>query len=235
MILVFVLALAMASCANQEQKPATGPVSNLALSERDGVPSQKAYDLERYLYTEHNYTDSAGYDVIIQNGYPKGGGFIGNSGTIGYTDSAGTQYGHVVFWNRVINRTDSTAQLHIDFPAEQFSHDPSSPRFIRLFIPPDTMTLDKLPVYSYGLDTLKQFLDVNFGRPASLHGLIAPDAERLFYVALLMHDPKGSLRAEFSLEDNDLFYHISGEFYGEMKIPCGRLDLSSPLNNRNSE
>src|SRR5687767_13644709 len=101
--------------------------------------------------TEATYTDSAGNVVIVHNSLPKG---VGR-----YTDSAGKKHGYVTFWTRVINESATPLQLSITIPADPFTIFPSPDEHIRIFLPPDTMTVDKIPLGNYGLTNLQSFLD----------------------------------------------------------------------------
>ena len=57
------------------------------------------------------------------------------------------KYFRVVFWTRITNETDNPLELKMDFPADPYKL-PSSPGgHLRILLPPDTMTIDKEPLY----------------------------------------------------------------------------------------
>ena len=165
--------------------------------------------------TEVKYTDSAGKVVMIHNSLPKGGGR--------YTDSRGKTYSYVIFWTRVINESATPLELAIKFPADPFTIFPSSESHIRIFLPPDTMTLDKIPLGDYGLN-LQSFLDAGFDKPNMLRRTINPKEELLFYIPVLFYQARGSARAALVLKGQDLFFKISvAPDVDSALIPCGHL------------
>ena len=184
------------------------------------TPSQQP---ETYIFSDSNYIVSSGKSLVIQNSFPKGGGSIEPGGIIGYYDEFGTHYGYLVFWTRIANETDAPVELTINFPAEPFSFSLVQETFFRLFLPPDTMALDKVSLYSYGIIGLKPFLDTHFHDPANLQRTIPPYEEHIFYTSMLMHKPDGPVRTEYILEEQNLFYSIRANSLGTVVIPCGQL------------
>jgi hypothetical protein len=60
-------------------------------------------------------------------------------------------YVYAVFWTRTINETDNPQELKIDFPVNSYEV-PSLPgKYFKILVPPDTMTLDKEPLFNHGL------------------------------------------------------------------------------------
>jgi len=170
----------------------------------------------KWVDNEVKYTDSLGKVVIVHNSFPKGGG--------GYTDSAGKNYSYVVFWTRVINESASPVELAIKFPADPFTIFPSPDSHIKIFIPPDTMTLDKVPLYDYGLTNLQSFLDAGFNKPSMLQRTINPKEECLFYIPVLFYQARGTARAALVLKGEDVFFRISiAPDVDSALIPCGQL------------
>jgi hypothetical protein len=168
--------------------------------------------------TEATYTDSAGKVVIVHNSFPKG---VGR-----YTDSAGKNYGYLIFWTRVINESDTPLQLSITFPADPFTIFPSPDEHIRIFLPPDTMTVEKIPLYSYGLTNLQSSLDAGFDKPSMLEKTINSKEEYLFYIPVLIYESRerSSARAALVLRGQDLFFRISMvPDVDSALIPCGQL------------
>lgn len=103
-----------------------------------------------YIDTETRYTDSTGINIIIQNSIRRAGGSLDSTGQRGYTDSAGKKFGYAIFWTRIINETATPIELAINFPADSFAIYPSPNSYLKLFLPPDTMTLAKESLYNYG-------------------------------------------------------------------------------------
>jgi hypothetical protein len=169
---------------------------------------------EEYVDTKYEYTDSTGRSLIIQNSFPK-------SGTH-YTDPTGKKYIYAVFFTRIINETRNPCELTIDFPVES-SELPFAPGvYYRLFFPRDTMTIDKGPLYDYGLG-IKSFLDTGLSEPSSLKRTIKPNESSTFYVITLSNKGvNGTLRTGFSLKEQDLFYRIN-----KTEIHCGKINLKN--------
>lgn len=173
-----------------------------------------------YIGTESVYSDSAGLDVIIQNSLPKGGGYI---------DAAGKEFGYRIFWTRIINESAAPIEITIEFPADSFAILPSGSYF-KVFLPPDTMTLDKEGLYSYGATGLLSFLDTGLHAPTMLQRTINPKEAFQFYVGILSYQPKdsklptgGGARTELILKGQELFYRIKQ--LDLSPIPCGQIVL----------
>jgi len=167
--------------------------------------------------TESKHIDSTGKDVLIQNSFPKAGGDADEKS--GYTDSSGKNYRYAIFWTRVINETATPLELTISFPAIL----PSPYSNSKLFLPRDTMTLDKVSLYNYGVTGLKSFLDTDFNSTL-LKRTINPKDEGLFYIALLSlrYSVGGTVRAGLVLKGQVLFYRISIGSQSAL-IPCGQM------------
>lgn len=181
---------------------------------------------DRNIHTQYEYADSIGKRLIIQNGFPKGG--------IKYTDPNGEDYVYAVFWTRVINETDNPLELEIDFPVNSYEL-PSLPgKYLKILLPPDTMTPDKAPMFNYGLTHLESFLDTNIHKPSSLKRSIHPKDSSGFYVVILslIEGAKGAMRTGLSLKGQNLFYKISRidgapalSLIDEKEIFCGSINL----------
>ncbi|MFH4965017.1 hypothetical protein V8G69_08440 [Gaetbulibacter sp. M235] len=152
-------------------------------------------------HTEFKYDDSHNKGITIQNSYPKGG--------LKYTSPNGKEYVYIVFWTSITNERDSDLELSIDFPNESFIV-PSSPNMkFNLYLPSEEMTLEKGPLFNYGLD-LKSFLDANIEKPSELVKTISPNESYLFYViALSNQGVDGVIRAGFELQKQNLIYKIN--------------------------
>ncbi|HEY9487692.1 MAG TPA: hypothetical protein VIQ51_05140 [Chryseosolibacter sp.] len=166
-----------------------------------------------YVDTESKYTDSTGKSVIIQNSLPKGG--------VRYTDPTGKTFAYLIFWTRVINETDTPLELTINFPADSFPTFPSLESYLKLFLPPDTMTLNKESLYNYGVTDLEFFLDTGFNKPTLMQRTINAKEEGLFYVVALLYQVQGTARAGLVLKGQDLFYRIN--LLDSAFIPCGQI------------
>jgi hypothetical protein len=182
------------------------------------------------VHTKYEYTDSIGKRLIIQNGFPKGGST--------YTDPSGKVYGYAVFWTRIINETDHPLELKIDF-LDAYEV-PSLPgKYYKLLVPPDTMTIDRIHVFNYGLTGLDSFLDTSIHKPSSLKKTINPKESSAFFVvklSLKAEGPRGGgdiLRTGLILKGQDLFYRVSvynnspasASLIIEKEINCGSINL----------
>lgn len=171
-----------------------------------------------YIHTESLYIDSTGIEVIIQNSFPKGGG---------HTDATGKTFGYRIFWTRVINETDKALELTINFPADSFAISTSPESYLKVFLPPDTMALEKETLYNYGATGLKSFLDAGLNKPTRLQRIINPKEACVFYIGALFTQSYGAARAELILKEQELFYRIRGiapQFDSEL-ISCGQIVL----------
>jgi hypothetical protein len=168
-----------------------------------------------YETKNYEYTDFSGKRLIIQNSFPKGGDR--------YTDLNGKVWVFAVFWSRITNETDNPLELKIDFPVDPFKL-PSSPgSYFKLFLPSETMTIEKEGLYNYGLPVLNSFLDKGLQKASSLKRTINPKESSAFYVVTLFNiGVDGWLRTELSLKGQNLFYRINGK-----EIYCGKINLKN--------
>ena len=182
---------------------------------------------EYNIHTKYEYTDSIGKRLIIQNSLPKGGQK--------YTDPDGEVYNYAVFFTRIINETDNPLVLRIDFPVDSYEV-PSLPgKYLKILVPPDTMTLDKAPLYAYGLADLESFLDKSIRKPPSLNRTINPKESSGFYIVILslIEGAHGTMRTGLSLKGQNLFYRIkidgskSNTKSSDKEINCGSINLKN--------
>jgi hypothetical protein len=176
-------------------------------------------------------SETASQGVIIQNSFPKGDG---------YTDSSGKIFGIAIFWTRIINETGNPLELTLNFSADSLAIPSSPDSYLKLFLPPDTMTLDKASLYGYGLTDLRSFLDTGLNKPTMLQRTINPKEEYLFYVGVLRyevfnqgpggpttrqagHHQKGggATRTGLVFKEQGLFYRIN--LLDPALIPCGQI------------
>ncbi|TJZ53802.1 hypothetical protein FAZ15_17440 [Sphingobacterium olei] len=157
---------------------------------------------EKYIHTKYEYSDSNGSSLIIQNGGPKGG--------MKYTDPNGEVYSYAVFWTRIINETDNPLKLKIAFPVDSYPVPSLPDKYFKILIPPDTMTLDKEPLYLFGLTDLKSFLNKSIHKSSSLKRTINPKKSSGFYVVMLslVEGAHGTMRTGLSLKGQNLYYRI---------------------------
>ena len=168
----------------------------------------------KWIHTEATYSDSEGNTFSVTNSLPKGGGT--------YNNSEGKTYSYVNFWYRVTNTSEVPMELKIEFPNKQFVFFPSPNSHIRIFLPKETMTTEKIEMFDYGLSNLKDFLDTEFYEPSVLQKTINANEEYLFYVSVLIYQAQGSARAAFVMKGNDLFYQIKID-PNDNEIPCGKI------------
>ncbi len=203
------------------------PKDNIRSETKDVVTSTGSNDPN--FNPKYEYTNSAGKHLIIENGFPRGG--------VKYTDPNGDVYVYAVFWTRITNETDSPLELKIDFPVDSYEVLSLPGKYRKIVVPPDTMTLDKFPLFNYGLAGIASFLDKNIHKPSSLKRTINPKESSAFYVVILSRTTEvasGILRTGLSLKGQDLFYRIklleSNKTFREIsdqEILCGSINLKN--------
>lgn len=132
----------------------------------------------------------------------------------------------MIFWAIVTNESTTPLQLSIAFPADPITLFPWPDSHIRIFLPPDTMTVDKIPLYSYGLTNLQSSLDAGFDKPSMVQKTINPNEEYFVYVTVLIYKSQttSSSRAALVLNGQDLSFRISvSPGVDSIVIPCGKL------------
>ena len=162
--------------------------------------------------TRYMYVDNNEQNLIIENSYPRGG--------LKYTAPNGKKYVYAVFWTRITNETNNPVELTMKFTEDSYGLQSSPSRFFKLFIPSDTMTIEKEPLFNYGLD-LEKYLDKNFNKQDELKRTISSKGSSGFYVATLFN--KGvddTLRTGLSITGQELIYRIN-----EKEIHCGNINL----------
>ena len=210
--ILIIWAMIIFSCG-QESKSTSVIVSNdnetVNISENQ---KSVAISNDKYVDTKYVYADSDGKQIIIENSLPKGG--------LKYADRNGKEYVYAVFWTRITNETDNPFELKIEFPENSYELTSSPGRFFRLFIPSDTMTLDKEPLFNYGLD-LGKYLDNNLHKQAELKRIINPNKFSGFYIVTLFNKGvDGTLRTGLSVKEQRIFYRIN-----DREIQCGNINL----------
>lgn len=162
------------------------------------------------------YSESTTNGVIIQNSFPKGGPYTGPT-------KKHFNYSYLVFFSRVINETDNPLEFTLNFSADSIAIPNSPDTYVKLFLPPDIMTLDKHPLFSYGITELE-----SFDKPTSFQKKLNPKEDCLFYVVAIFYQTKadawsqerGGNRAELVLKGQDLFYRMPPQIDS---LPCGQM------------
>ena len=206
------------------QRQTNSPKETIKPETKDIVTPLRSNDPD--FHTKYEYTDSIGKRLIIQNSASWGG--------IKYTDPNGEVYTYAIFWTRIINETDNHLQLKIDFPVDSYEV-PSLPgKYFKILVPPDTMTIDKEPLFNRGVTGLKSFLDSNIHKSSSLKRTINPKESSGFYVVMLclVEGAHGTMRTGLSLKGQNLFYRIkvdgsrSNTKSDDKEILCGSINLN---------
>ena len=188
-------------------------------------------DIETYnSVRNYEYADSLGNRLIIHNSLPKGG--------MKYTDPNGEVYGYVGFWTQINNETADPIELKIDFPLDSFKFPSSSDRYIRLLVPSDTMTFNKVSLSDYGLN-VKSFLDNYRLELSSLKRTINPKDSTAFHVVIIskwnpIAGGSGGMRTGLTLKGQNLIYKISAyklttdlPLTDKKEISCGSINLKN--------
>lgn len=210
-LILILITIGFFSCKQgSKSNPDTVDIETLGAVKK--VQSDKRLTKDKFVYTQYRYTDSKDASLIIQNSFPKSG--------INYTDPTGKKYIYAVFWTRIINETVNPLELTIDFSLDSFEIPSSSGNYMRLLLPSDTLTIDKEPLYDYGL-RIKSFLDNNRHKSSSLKRIINPKDSSAFYVVTLSNrGVGGTLRTGLSIKEQNLFYRIN-----DKEITCGKINL----------
>ena len=215
LLILIVLTTALTSCG-QEHKPNPGleqkgfVTSNIP----DTIEIQKSVNNSnaKYVDTKHVYVDSEGNQITIVNSLPKGG--------LKYTDPMGEEYVYAVFWTRITNETKNPFEMTMDFFEESYQLSSSTDRFFKLFIPSDTLTTDKEPLFNYGLD-LEKYLDNHYKKQPYFRRTITPKGVTGFYIITLFNKGvEGTLRTGLSLKGQKILYRVN-----DKEIECGNINL----------
>lgn len=162
------------------------------------------------------YSETSSNGIVIQNSFPKGGPYRGIT-------IKNFNYSQLVFFTRVANETESPLELTINFSSDSIAIPNSPDTFVKLFLPSDTMTFARQPLYNYGLTEL-----AFFDRPTKFQRTLKPKEECLFYVSAIFYQTvptaanqdRGGNRAELVLKGQELFYRMPPQIDS---LPCGRI------------
>ena len=183
--------------------------------------SEKKVQNDIDLYSKNEYTDFNGNQIIIENGYPRGG--------IKYTDTKGNVYSYVVFWTRINNKTDNPLELNFDLPINLYKISNLPGKYFKVLVPAYNILPGKIPLINH--TTLKSFLDTNIDKPSSFKRMINPNETSGFYsiMLILTLEGTGMVRTELSLKGQNLFYKIlrysKTTLIDEKEIHCGTINL----------
>lgn len=213
-IYLFIL-LIFAGCSNKNTS-VKSENSNDSIADENTVPVSRD-NPELYLHTEKQFADSSGLKITIQNSLPKGGP---------YYSPNGTPFGCAVFWSRFINESAKPVELTIDFPADSFMVFNSTDAYLKLLLPTDTMSLEKVGLYNYGATGLQTFLEANFHKGTGLHQIIQPGDDFIFYTTALSYKEGGVVRSGFEIVNRDVIFSISiTPHFENFKVNCGKINF----------
>lgn len=219
-IIILILTITGLFSCNQSNKSKSNTVAI------ETVNSEKNVQSDKDIYSKHEYTDSYGKNIIIENGYPRGG--------VKYIDLDGKECSYAVFWTRINNETDNPLELNIDLPINSYKISNFPGKYFKVLIPTDTLTLDKIPLINQ--TTLKSFLDNNIYKSSSFKRTINPKKSNGFYFVMLIStlEATGMTRTELNLKEQKLFYKISrysmtkpAKIIDEKEINCGSINLEN--------
>lgn len=166
--------------------------------------------------SELKHADSKGNLVKFTNSFPRGGGVVYKNGK---------KYSYVVFWTRMYNQSNNPLELKVKFPEVTFFKLPDS--YIQIVLPKETMSMEKVQSFDYGLTNLQSILNDESSQLSILKKNINPNEDYIFYTAVFIHiEGWGPARAKFELKDQDLFYKISMGSETTM-VPCGSLNFKN--------
>lgn len=162
------------------------------------------------------YSESENNGVIIQNSYPKGGLYKGST-------KRNYHHSYLVFFTRISNESENSIALSVNFSADSIAIPDSPDTYVQLFLPQDTMTLDKQNLANYGITELESFV-----QSTSLERKLKPKEDCLFYVVAIFFQTKagawnqerGGNRAELVLRGQNLFYNMPPQIDLQR---CGRI------------
>ena len=225
-ILTFIIATAGFFSCKQSNNSKTDIIETKVSDSIKNIHNKNTFN-DKDIYSKYKYFDTDGKNVIIKNGFPRGG--------LKYTDKNGDNYNYAVFWTQIINETDNPIELKMNFPLNSYEV-PSLPgKYYKVLIPNDTMTFEKFPLLLYGLTDLESYLDNNIHKSASLNRTINPKESNGFYTVILclIGGAHGTMRTELSLKGQNLFYEQkvdgskSNSKSSDKEINCGSINLKN--------
>lgn len=225
-----VLTIVQFSCGQESNSTTKAPVAGEA-------PPKAAFHqpapTQPYTDTRYVYTDKHGRQVTIENSLPKGG--------LIYTSPNGRKYRYAVFWTRMVNETATPFHVSVTPAADSFKIAGVNPNsfgtwlggvaaankrsslpdnYFRLAFPAEKMTVDKAPLFNWGLQDLNVVLDNKLAELSSVQMTVQPQSTDFIYVVVLSdRGVGGAIRAGFHLKHDKLYYRINGQ-----EIYCGQVE-----------
>jgi hypothetical protein len=164
-------------------------------------------------YSKVAYTSSTQKKTIITNSLPRGGGIVYHQGK---------EYNYFIFWTNILNESTSRLDLKIKFPIIiPFEFNESKAKVV---FTNSNMTPDKEQVLDYGLTNIASLVNNESNQLKEINKTISPFNNFLFYSAVFIHKTKWPVRAEYILNDKNIFYKITAGT-DEVLVPCGSLDF----------
>lgn len=161
------------------------------------------------------YSESQSNGITIQNSFPRGGPYAGPVKKY-------LNVSNLIFFTRVANETGHPLIVEVNFSADSIAIPNSPNTFMKLFLPPDSMTLEKQNLFNYGVRALD-----SFDQSTSMQRTLAPDEDFLFNVVAIFFQTKdaewgerGGNRAELVVKGQDLFYRMPPQID---YLHCGRV------------
>lgn len=164
------------------------------------------------------FSETVNNGVKIQNSFPKGGPYLGPT-------KHNFNHSYLVFYTRVVNETEDPLEIAVNFSADSIAIPQSPGTFMKIFLPADTMTLEKEDLFSYGVTELE-----SLEKSTQFQRTIDPKEDCLFYVVAIYFQTKegewsherGRNRAELVLNGQDLFYSLPPQID---LMPCGTINF----------
>jgi len=164
------------------------------------------------------YSESFTNGIRIQNSFPKGGP---------YTGATKSGYGHsyLVFYTRVVNETEAPITLQVSFDGTPFAIPDSPDTFMKVLLPPETMTAEKRGLFSYGINELSALEGAS-----QFKKTLQPKEECFFYTvgffyrtsAIVGEQDRGGNRAEYVLKGETLFFNLRPQVD---ELQCGSISV----------
>lgn len=164
------------------------------------------------------YSETSNNGITIQNSFPKGGPYTGPI-------KAHYNYSYLVFFTRIINETKNPIELTVNFTPDSIGIPNSPDTFMKLFLPPEVMTLKKQNLFSYGITELK-----SLDKSTQFQKHIKPKEDCLFYIVAIFYQTnidainqqRGGNRAELILDGQNLYYKMSPQIDS---LHCGQINF----------
>ena len=142
--------------------------------------------IRNWVDSELKLTDAKGNLVKFINCLPRGGGVVYKNGK---------KYSYVVFWTRVYNQSATLLELKVKFPEVTFFKSPDS--YIQIVLPKETMSMDKVQLFDYGLTNLQSLLNDESKQLSVLQKKIKPNEDYIFlYFSFHSHRRVGSCQSQ---------------------------------------